>query len=130
MNETHKVLFLNPETLAVSETVPVLPPFTIGIDSLLTTNRNFYGIIAPYIIVDIDFNGNVTQEMLTEFQREIAMKELEKNYKKQEINLMNTAPDYDTYLLLEVDLKKKYFEVKREVNFSSTPLLVDLSLNL
>ena len=130
MDETHKVLFLNPDTLEVNETVPVSPPFTLGLDSLKTANRGFYGILAPYIIVEITFEGVITPEMLADFQREIAMKELEKNYKQQQINLMNDAPDYDAYTAMEIELKKKYFDVKKEIALSSTPLLVDLSLNL
>lgn len=130
MNETHKVLFLNPDTLEVSEAVPISPPFTLGLDSLKTENRGFYGILAPYIIVEISFEGVITPEMLADFQREIAMKELEKNYKQQQINLMNDAPDYDAYTVMEIELKKKYFDVKKEIALSSTPLLVDLSLNL
>jgi hypothetical protein len=126
---SHKVLFLNSETLEVTETVYISPPFTLGIDSLKTPRRSFFGILAPYVIVEKDFNSPITQEILTDFQREIALKVLEDNYKKQQMNLMSEAVDYDEYSALEIELKKKYFDVKKQIMVSPTPLLVDSALS-
>jgi hypothetical protein len=130
MNETHKVIFLKEDSLEVSEVIPVSEPFVFGTDSLKTANRGFFGIIANYIIVPIDFEGEITQEMLTDFQRDIAMKNLEKSYKDKQVSLLTEAEDFDEYLILEDQLKRLYFDVKKQILLSSTPLLVDLSLNL
>lgn len=128
-NETHKVLFLNPDTLAVEHYEYISPPFVLGADSLQHLNGTFSGIQKPYIVLGITYAGDVTQDMLTDFQREIAYKVLEDNYKNKQINLMSDSVDYDEYTAKDTELKKKYFTVKNLLLTSLAPLLVDLSLS-
>ncbi|MEK5139055.1 hypothetical protein MKZ18_06680 [Priestia sp. FSL W8-0001] len=125
---THKVLYLNPETLEIMAVDYVTPPFVLGVDSLKTANMTAAGINVPYIIVEKDYNGVITQDLLTDFQREIAYKVLEDNYKQAQLNLMAESDDYEEYLMKDTMLKKKYFAVKKEIAPSIAPLLLDLSL--
>ena len=125
---THKVLYLNPETLEIMAVDYVTPPFVLGVDSLKTANMTAAGINVPYIIVEKDYNGVITQDLLTDFQREIASKVLEENYKQAQLNLMAESDDYDEYLAKDTMLKKKYFTVKKQIATSTAPLLLDLSL--
>lgn len=113
---THKVLYLNPETLEIMAVDYVTPPFVLGVDSLKTANMTAAGINVPYIIVEKDYNGVITQDLLTDFQREIAYKVLEDNYKQAQLNLMAESDDYEEYLMKDTMLKKKYFAVKKRLH--------------
>ncbi|MGE6895718.1 hypothetical protein [Priestia flexa] len=125
---THKVLYLNPETLEIMAVDYVTPPFVLGVDSLKTANMTAEGINVPYIIVEKDFNDSITQDLVTSFQREIAYKVLEENYKQAQLNLMAESDDYDEYLTKDTMLKKQYFTVKKQISTSTAPLLLDLRL--
>ncbi|MEM4992976.1 hypothetical protein WKH56_10545 [Priestia sp. SB1] len=127
-DSTHKVLYLNPDTLEIVSIDYVTPPFVLGVDSLKTANMTATGINLPYIIVEKSYNGVITQDLLTDFQREIASKVLEENYKQAQFNLMSESDDYDEYLAKDTALKKKYFTVKKQIATSTAPLLLDLSL--
>jgi hypothetical protein len=128
MENTHKILFLNDDTLEVEDVLEVSPPFTLGKDSVIFLNGALRGINKPYIIVEITYTGVITQEMLLEFQKEIAYKMLETGYSKQTTSLMSDSESYEEYLLAETELKKKYFQVKREISLSTTPFLLNLEL--
>ena len=127
-NETHKVLFLNPDTLAVEHYEYISPPFVLGVDSLQHLNGTFSGIQKPYIVLGITYVGDITQEMLTDFQREIAHSFLEDGYSKQQTALMSASSSYDEYLQKEIDLKKRYFMVKQQIPSSEAPFLLNLKL--
>lgn len=125
---THKVLFLDSETLDVVMTDYVTPPFTLGIDFLKSANSNMQGINLPYIIVEKSYEGTITQEMLIDFQREIAYQMIDRSLKEQDNNLMSEATDYDDYTAKETALKKLYFTVKMQIKTSISPLLLNLGL--
>jgi hypothetical protein len=127
-DETHKILFLNPETLEVDQTILVNPPFVLGEDFVEFTNGVMRGINKPYIIVDAAYTDIISAEMLTDFQREIAYKLLETGYSKQQALLMNASASYDEYLQKEIDLKKRYFTVKQQIPSSEAPFLLNLDL--
>jgi hypothetical protein len=127
-DNTHKVLFLDPETLEVVSSYYISPPFVLGIDSLVTANANFKGINLSYIVVDKDYSGLISQEMLTDFQREIAYKLLENGYSKQQALLMGASSSYDEYSQKEIDLKRRYFDVKQQIGTSEAPFLLNLDL--
>ena len=125
---THKIIFVNPDTLAIEYIVMASPPFDLGITSLSTSQSNMRGINLPYIIVEASFEGEVTQTMLSEFQRKIAYEEIEDNYKLRESDLMSMAVDYDDYLNKETALKKLYFQVKMQIKTAVKPFELNLEL--
>lgn len=125
---THKILFLDSETLEVIMMDYISPPFVLGVDFVKGANENMQGIISTYIIVEKSYEGQITQEMLTDFQREIAYQVLDRSLREQDDKLMSESTDYDEYTAKETTLKKLYFQVKMQIKTSVAPLLLNLSL--
>jgi hypothetical protein len=128
VENTHKILFLNSDTLETEDSIEVSPPFNLEKDAVTYLNGAIRGINKPFIIVEKDYTGAISQEMLCEFQKEIAYKMLEAGYSKQTASLMSNSEDYEEYLLAETELKKKYFQVKKEIPLSTAPFLLNLEL--
>ena len=125
---THYLYFFAPNSLTVVGRDEVTPPFDCGID-YVRDSRNYIGDLdKAYIILEKTFTGEITQQMLADFQRPIAGKELEKNYISRQAELMNESESYDEYLTKETTLKKLYFEVKFQIKSSLTPLKLNLNL--
>jgi len=122
---THKVLFLNKETLRVDGVEHVTSPQVISTTEIEFENGGFAHIMKPFMVVESSFDEEkevITQEVYSEYVRSITMAYLEKKYKEAQVSLMSNSEDYEEYLIKESELKKKFFEYKKQVMLSENSL--------
>jgi hypothetical protein len=129
MEYTHKILYMTDE-LEVFFIQPVSPPFILGKNSVKHLTGTVTDIPYKFIIVEKEFEGEVTQEMLTDFQRNIAYSELDKNFSIQQMNLMSASTAYEEYMTKEMALRKLYFDVKNQIPTAIAPFLLNLNLDM
>lgn len=127
---SQKIIFLNHQTLEVEGSASVSPPYTFSKDSVIYDNGAFIGINKLFMIVDEDFDEQVTKEMIIDFQRSISYQILEVGFKNRQANLMSESPTYDDYMKKEDGLKRAYFQIKKDIGESEEPFNLDLNLEL
>ena len=118
MEQTHKILFLNKETLEVEDMLNVSSPDVVSTKEIVYKDGRLNGIQKRFYIVESSFDEKktkITPEMVAEFNKTITMSHLDKKYKEAQLTLMANCEDFDEFSFKETALKKKYFDLKKEV---------------
>ncbi|MGE7305898.1 hypothetical protein ACQKJG_18915 [Priestia megaterium] len=130
MTYTHKFLGLDSETFKVVHVIKVSSPQVVTTKEFIYDNGSLSGIQIPFIVVEADFDeSTVTKEMYYEYVKNLSLSHLEKKYKEAQVKLMSDCDDYEEYSQKEDALKKKFFNLKKQITLSENSLDIDISFD-